>query len=155
MDEDGIAAADESLDFFLPPKKIYYRHGSVDLHADQEEAKEAEMHEARKRPHTVVMEETISRYSPPPKRPRCTRAERDRTQLSWRRPSTGIHNSQRGRDAQGQKETLHSRHGGDHTQVFTTLRRDLSRQEKVSICLSVDFGTWLSVDLAFCRPGFL
>ena len=33
------ASADESLDFFVPPKKIYYRHGGIDLHADVEEAK--------------------------------------------------------------------------------------------------------------------
>jgi len=52
---------DESLDFFLPPKKIYYRHQGVDLHADLDEAKEAEMYEARKAPHRVVMEEAMSR----------------------------------------------------------------------------------------------
>ena len=55
------ASADESLDFFMPPKKIYYRHGDIDLHAGVDEAKEAEMHEARKRPHEVVVEETIGR----------------------------------------------------------------------------------------------
>lgn len=51
---------DESLDFFLPPKKIYYRHEGIDLHADLEEQKEAEMFRARRTPHKVVVEEAMS-----------------------------------------------------------------------------------------------
>jgi len=58
---DQMEDADESLDFFLPPRKVYYRHGIIDLTLDTEEAREAEMYEARKAPHRVVVEEAMSR----------------------------------------------------------------------------------------------
>lgn len=50
-------SADESLDFFMPAKEIYFTGVGVDLTFDQEEEREAGFYEARQRPHQFDFEE--------------------------------------------------------------------------------------------------
>ena len=60
VDIDGGGSADESLDFFMPAKEIYYSGAGVDLTFDQEEEREAGMYEARQRAHRFDVEEATS-----------------------------------------------------------------------------------------------
>jgi len=61
----GVAQEDmnETLDFFIPAKKIYYRGLGTDLHMEADMEKEEEMREAMKKSHKVSVEADASSSS--------------------------------------------------------------------------------------------